>query len=215
MTRKAFGIFGLGDFGKSVAVTLAKNGAEVMAVDIREDKVQEVADHVTMAVRADVTDQDAMKALGIHNLDAVVISSGANLETSIMATIIAKESGVPYVMAKARSELHATVLRKLGVDEIIFPEKAMGERVAKSFLSGNFIDIIELSSKFSMFEILAPQGWAGKTLRELDLRKKGLNVIARKNGDEVEMQLDPDRTLSAEDKFILVGDNNALERLYA
>ena len=91
----------------------------------------------------------------------------------------------------------------------------MGERVAKSFLSGNFIDIIELSSKFSMVEILAPQGWAGKTLRELDLRKKGLNVIARKNGDEVEMQLDPDRTLSAEDKFILVGDNNALERLYA
>ena len=74
MTRKAFGIFGLGDFGKSVAVTLAKNGAEVMAVDIREDKVQEVADHVTMAVRADVTDPDAMKALGIHNLDAVVIS---------------------------------------------------------------------------------------------------------------------------------------------
>lgn len=213
MTGKSFGIFGLGDFGKSVAMSLAQNGVKVMAVDRRDDRVQEVADHVTMAVRADVTEPDEMKSLSLHELDAVVISISNSLETSIMATMLVKEAGVPFVMAKAKNDLHAEVLKKIGVDEIIFPEKAMGRRVAQRFLTGNFIDIIELSEKFSMVEIRIPASWIGNTLRKLDLRRKGLNVIACKTGEEIEMNMDPDRELAAGDRFIIVGDNETLERL--
>ena len=150
MARKEFAVFGLGEFGRSVALTLAKNGCEVMAIDSSSEKVQEIADSVTHAVKADATDMDVVRSLGLNNLDAVVIAIGNNLEASIMATIISKECGVPYVLAKASNDIHAAVLRKVGADEIIYPEKAMGVRTARNLMSGNFLDFIELSKSFSI-----------------------------------------------------------------
>ena len=213
MARKEFAVFGLGEFGRSVALTLAKNGCEVMAIDSSSEKVQEIADSVTHAVKADATDMDVVRSLGLNNLDAVVIAIGNNLEASIMATIISKECGVPYVLAKASNDIHAAVLRKGGADEIIYPEKAMGVRTARNLMSGNFLDFIELSKSFSMVEITPPPSWVGKSLRELDLRKKGLNVIACKQGDNVITQLDPDTVLREGDDFIIVGQNEALNRI--
>ena len=213
MARREFAVFGLGEFGRSVALTLAKNGCEVMAIDSSSEKVQEIADSVTHAVKADATDMDVVRSLGLNNLDAVVIAIGNNLEASIMATIISKECGVPYVLAKASNDIHAAVLRKVGADEIIYPEKAMGVRTARNLMSGNFLDFIELSKSFSMVEITPPPSWVGKSLRELDLRKKGLNVIACKQGDNVITQLDPDTVLREGDDFIIVGQNEALNRI--
>lgn len=213
MARKEFAVFGLGEFGRSVALTLAKNGCEVMAIDSSSEKVQDIADSVTHAVKADATDMDVVRSLGLNNLDAVVIAIGNNLEASIMATIISKECGVPYVLAKASNDIHAAVLRKVGADEIIYPEKAMGVRTARNLMSGNFLDFIELSKSFSMVEITPPPSWVGKSLRELDLRKKGLNVIACKQGDNVITQLDPDTVLREGDDFIIVGQNEALNRI--
>ena len=214
MTTKEFGVFGLGDFGRSVAIALANNGCQVMAVDVKEDRIQDIADYVTMAVRADVCDADTMRSLGIRNLDGVVIAIGDNLEASIMATIIVKEAGVPYVLAKAGNDIHATVLKKVGVDEIIFPEQAMGIRIARNLVTGKFIDLIELSSTFSMVEIAPPESWIGKTLRELNLRDRlGLNCIACKHGDDVDTNLDPDRPLRKEDTYIIVGENKTLEKI--
>ena len=213
MARKEFAVFGLGEFGRSVALTLAKNGCEVMAIDSSSEKVQEIADSVTHAVKADATDMDVVRSLGLNNLDAVVIAIGNNLEASIMATIISKECGVPYVLAKASNDIHAAVLRKVGADEIIYPEKAMGVRTARNLMSGNFLDFIELSKSFSMVEITPPPSWVGKSLRELDLRKKGLNVIACKQGDNVITQLDPDTVLREGDDFIIVGHNESLNRI--
>lgn len=213
MARKEFAVFGLGEFGRSVALTLAKNGCEVMAIDSSSEKVQDIADSVTHAVKADATDMDVVRSLGLNNLDAAVIAIGNNLEASIMATIISKECGVPYVLAKASNDIHAAVLRKVGADEIIYPEKAMGVRTARNLMSGNFLDFIELSKSFSMVEITPPPSWVGKSLRELDLRKKGLNVIACKQGDNVITQLDPDTVLREGDDFIIVGQNEALNRI--
>ena len=213
MARKEFAVFGLGEFGRSVALTLAKNGCEVMAIDSSSEKVQEIADSVTHAVKADATDMDVVRSLGLNNLDAVVIAIGNNLEASIMATIISKECGVPYVLAKASNDIHAAVLRKVGADEIIYPEKAMGVRTARNLMSGNFLDFIELSKSFSMVEITPPPSWVGKSLRALDLRKMGLNVIACKQGDNVITQLDPDTVLREGDDFIIVGQNEALNRI--
>lgn len=213
MARKEFAVFGLGEFGRSVAMTLADHGCEVLAVDKSNDKVQEIAEHVTHAVRADLSDPEVIKYLGIKNLDAVIVAIGNNLEASIMCTITAKEMGVPYVMAKANDEVYANILRKVGADEIIFPEKAMGDRTARNLISGNFIDIAELSSDFSLVEITTPKAWVGKTPREMGLLSKGFNIIARKTGDEINVYINPDVALPEGETFIIVGKNEALEKL--
>ncbi len=210
---KRFGVFGLGDFGQSVAITLAKNGCDVLAVDIHEDKIQDIADYVSMAVKTDLCDQDALRSLNIKNLDVVVVAVGDNMEAGVMATILAKEAGVPYILAKAKNEIYAKVLRKVGADEIIFPEIAMGQRIAKGLMTGKFIDLLELSSKFSLTEIRVSKGWVGKTLRELKLRDRyGVNVIARKTGEEIEMDLNPDQPLELGSIYIMAGSNSALEQ---
>lgn len=213
MKRKEFAVLGLGEFGRSVALNLAQGGASVLAVDNCEECVQMVADHVTYAVRADLTDPETLHMLGIQNMDVAVVCISDNLEASILATIISKESGVPFVMAKARDELQASVLRKVGADQIIFPERSMGTRIARNLIAGNFVDIIELSGKFSMVEVGIPGKWEGKTLRELNLRGIGLNMIAKKEDDEVTMVLEPDQVLQRGDIYILVGSNEALARI--
>ena len=203
----------MGDFGQSVAITLAKNGCDVLAVDIHEDKIQDIADYVSMAVKTDLCDQDALRSLNIKNLDVVVVAVGDNMEAGVMATILAKEAGVPYILAKAKNEIYAKVLRKVGADEIIFPEIAMGQRIAKGLMTGKFIDLLELSSKFSLTEIRVSKGWVGKTLRELKLRDRyGVNVIARKTGEEIEMDLNPDQPLELGSIYIMAGSNSALEQ---
>lgn len=214
MVMKEFAVFGLGEFGKSVALNLAKNGCEVLAVDNDSEKVKEIADYVTYAVTADVTDYNVLKSLGIRNLDGVIVAIAESLEASVMATIFAKELGVPYVLAKAYTEVHATVLKKVGADAIAFPEKEMGARIAKNLVAGNFLDLIELSSKFSMVEMKVPQSWEGLTLRVLNPRDKmGVNVIAVKSGDDVNVNLDPDMPFNKDETLIIVGDNDMLERL--
>lgn len=213
MARKEFAVFGLGDFGRSVALTLSDHGCEVLAVDKNNEKVQEIAEHVTQAVRADLSDPEVIKYLGIKNLDAVIVAIGNNLEASIMCTITAKELGVPYVMAKANDEVYASILRKVGADEIIFPEKAMGDRTARNLISGNFVDIAELSSDFSLVEITTPKAWIGKTPREMKLLSEGFNIIARKNGDEINVYINPDAALLEGETFIVIGKNEALENL--
>jgi trk system potassium uptake protein TrkA len=214
MQKKEFAVFGLGEFGKSVALSLAKAGSEVLVVDNDSEKIKEIADYVTYAVTADVTDFSVLKSLGIRNLDGVIVAIAESLEASVMATIFAKELGVPYVMAKAYTEVHATVLKKVGADAIAFPEKEMGARIAKNLVSGNFLDLVELSSEFSMVEMNVPKSWEGKTLREINPRDKfGVNVIAVKSGENVNVNPDPDNPFDITETLIIVGDNNLLEGL--
>lgn len=214
MAHKEFAVFGLGNFGRSVAETLANSGCEVLAVDKDEEKINDIAGIVTYAVKADVTDQEVLQNLGIRNMDAAVVAIADDLEASIMATILSKELGVPYVIAKAQSEMHANVLRKVGADEVIRPEREMGARLAHNMISGNFIDLVELSSTFSMVEMQIPKAWEGKTMRELGIRDKfGVNVIGIKKGDAINVNLNPDTPMQADESVIMVGDNQALKKL--
>lgn len=214
MAKKSFVVFGLGEFGQSVALTMVKNGYEVLAVDRREDRVQEIADHVTRAVRADATDMEVLKELGLDTVDGAIVAIGSSLEAGILITIGAKECGVPYVLAKAKDAIAEKVLRRVGADEVVFPERAMGIRIGNNLTSGNFSDIIELSSKFSMVEMTIPAGWHGKTLRQLNLlRTLGLNVIGRKQGEDVTIALNPDEVLDPEAVYIVVGKNESLEKV--
>lgn len=213
MARKSFVVFGLGEFGQSVALTMVKNGYDVLAVDKRTDRVQEIADHVTRALRADATDLEVMKSLGVETMDGAIVGIGGSLEASILITIAAKECGVPYVLAKAKDAIEEKVLRRVGADEVVFPERAMGIRIGQNLSSGNFTDIIELSSRFSMVEMKIPASWEGRTLRELNLRVMGLNIIGRKKGDDVTITLNPDEKMDRSAIYIVVGSNESLEKV--
>ena len=213
MAKKEFAVFGLGEFGSSIAIALEENGCQVLAVDSNQEKVQEISAYVTHAACANVADQAVVRSLGIHNMDGVIVGIGENLESSIMATICAKECGVPYVLAKANSDIHATVLKRVGADQVIFPEKATGIRLGRNLASGNFLETIELSKKFSMVEIEVPKKCIGKTIRELNLRSKGINIIARKGDlEDLVLIVDPDSVIQGSETFIIIGSNKDLER---
>lgn len=211
--KKQYAVFGLGKFGSSVAVTLEKLGCEVIAVDIVEEKVQDIADQVSYAMRADLHDTGVIQSLGLRNLDGAVVAISDNMESSIMATILSKEAGIPYVLAKAQDDLHASILKKVGADAVIFPEKEMGRRVAKSLISTNFADWIELSPDYSMVETGIPAKWVGKTLRELRIRERyGFNVVGIKKGEKVDVNVGPEKPLEEGSIMIFIGSNEMLNK---
>lgn len=212
---KEIAVIGLGKFGRSVAEAYASAGGMVLAIDSDADKIQEISDIVTYAVRANVTDVDVVRTLGLSNVDVVVVAITDNLEASVMATILSKEEGVPYVMAKAQNEVHAKVLRKVGADKIIFPEKEMGVRVARNLKMDHLTDIVDLSDEYSIIEAKPPKTWVGKTLLQLDVRRKyGINIVGiRLNGD-VELNVLPDMPLTEDMLLIVIGDNEQIERVF-
>lgn len=214
MSNKQFVIIGLGRFGSSIAKTLYSLGNDVLAIDKDEDIVQEIADSVTHAVQLDATDENALRSLGIRNFDVAVVTIGDNIQSSIMATLLVKELGVKYIIAKGHSDLHAKVLYKIGADRVVLPEKDMGIRVAHNLVSANILDYIELSDEYSVMEIQVLDEWAGKTLNELKLRSKyGINVMAIKRGDEVNLSPAADDIIEENDIIVAIGSAEDLSKL--
>lgn len=212
--KKQFVVLGLGSFGASVAVTLQQLGCDVVAVDQDEEHINDIADKVTYAVQADIGNPDLLASLGSRNYDGIVVASSENLESSILATLAAKEMEIPYILCKAHNERHAQVLRKVGADAVVFPEKEMGRKIAKNLLSANLADWIELSPDYSIVETAVPVRWIGKTLKELDVRRTyEVNVVGLKEGTDVEITPDPDMPLRAGMILMLIGSNEALEKL--
>ena len=206
-------MFGLGSFGKSVALTLQSFGCDVIAVDNCYEKIQDIADSVSYAMCGDVTEPEFMKTIGARNLDGAVIAISENLEAAIMATMLSKEMGIPYVLAKAMDELQGKILEKIGAESIVYPEIDMGERVAKKLMSTEFVDWIELSPDYSLTEKLIPKQWEGKSLAELRVREKfGINVIGILKEDKMDMALDPSKPLQADDMLFIIGKNSDLEK---
>lgn len=212
--KKQYVVLGLGNFGTSVALSLQRLGCEVIAVDEDMEKVEQIAESVSYAMKANINDPDLLKSLEVENLDGIIIAISENMETNIMAALLAKEAGASYVLAKARDEMHGTILKKLGVDAIVYPEWEMGARVAKNLVSTNFADWITLSPEYSMIEMSIPKKWAGQTLTELDVRKEyGVSVVGYMDGDEVEINPNPNVPLKENIILILVGKNKDLQLL--
>ena len=214
MSGKSFAVIGLGQFGMTLAKELANADYDVLAIDDKDENIQEIADTVTYAVRADVREPGILKSLGVQNVDVAIIAVAENMEASITATMQVKDLGVPLVLAKAMNSLHGRILEKIGADQVIYPERSMGIRVARNFTASGFEDVFELSTEFSMAEFPVPTEWVGKSLQELQLREShDLNVIAIKVGDDVEINLDPVKPLEADWHLMAVGKNKVLERL--
>lgn len=215
MDTKNFIVMGCGRFGSSVATTLYELGHDVLAIDDSEDIIQNLSDKVTHAVQADCTDENALKALGLSNFDVAVVSIGTDLHSSIMATLLAKENGVPYVLCKATDERQAKVLYKIGADEVVFPERDMAVRVARNLISRNITEYIELDPQYSIAEIAIPSRWIGKNLQQLNLRVKyGLNVIAFKRNGLIDITPDPKRkSFQKDDLLVVIGKVEAIEEI--
>ncbi len=211
---KSFAVIGLGRFGTSVAKVLAELGNEVLAIDKDPEVIREIASIVTYAVEADVMDEKALRELGLGNVDAVVVSIGSDLESSIMATLISKELGVKKVIAKALTELHGKVLSKIGADRIIYPERDMGIRVAHNLTSKNILDYIEFSPDFSIVEIEAIEDWVGKDLKGLRLRNKyGVNIIAIRRDNHTNISPTAEDNIEAGDILIIVGSTEDVKKV--
>ena len=214
MSSKQFVIIGLGRFGSSVAKTLYALGHDVLAIDSNEDLVQEISDSVTHAVQMDATDENALRTLGLRNFDVAVVTIGANIQASVMATLLVKDMGIKYIIAKGNSDLHAKVLYKIGADRVILPEKDMGVRVAHNLVSSSILDYKELSPDYSIIEIESPKEWYGKSMKELSLRSKyGINVMAIKRNNEVNISPDADDVINKDDIVVAIGSAEDLTKL--
>ncbi len=211
---RQFVVIGLGRFGTSVARTLAERGYDVLVIDRDEALVQEMASIVTYSVQADSTDENAMNALGLRNFDVAVVAIGSDIHSNILTTMILKEMGVNYVVTKAVDPLHGKVLEKVGANKVVYPERDMGKRIALNLVSSNMLDFIEFAPNYSIIEIMATQGMMGKTLVELQFRTKyGVNVIAVKEGEQINISPEASDEIKEGDILIVVGENKFLDKL--
>ena len=212
--QRSYAVFGLGRYGLAVARELLRGGADVLAVDMNESVVNSAAGELPLCKCADVTDPEVIKQLGIGNLDVVIIAMANSLEASVMATMLCKEAGVPTVIAKCANEMNSRILSRVGADKVVFPEYESGIRLAKNLLSAGFVDVIELSKEVSMVEMEVRPEWIGKTLIELNLRRKyGLNVVAARRGGDISVSLDPEKPLTKEQRLIVIGSTEKLSKL--
>ena len=211
---KSYAVIGLGRFGSALARQLCKLGAEVLALDVKGDYVQQIANDVTHAVVGDAQDKEVLRSLGVRNLDCAVIAIGDNLAASVLITMNLKELGVPYIVCKAHDETHRKVLEKLGVDRVVIPEHEYAQRLARTLNSHNVLDYIELSEDFGILDVPAPKSWIGKSLRELNVRAKlGVTIIAVENGGKTNVSPTADYAVGEGDTLVMLGDNVALEKV--
>ena len=209
---KSYVVVGLGRFGSEVARQLHDLGCEVLAMDIRSDLVQEIANDVTHAVVSDGQDKEVLKALGVREFDCAVIAIGDNLAASVLVTMNMKELGIPHVVCKAHDDTHRRVLQKLGADRVVIPEQENAARLARSLYSPNVLDYIELSDDYGIVEVPVPAAWQGKTLRELNVRAKlGVNIIAIRRNGKINVSPGADFAFRSGDLVVVLGDSVALE----
>ncbi|CDI50464.1 potassium channel family protein [Clostridium tetani] len=214
MANKQFVVIGLGRFGTSVAQTLYSLGNDVLAIDSDEDRVQSISENVTHAIQADATDENSLRSIGVRNFDVAVVTIGSDLQASVMATLLVKELGVGYTIAKANSELHAKVLYKIGADKVVLPERDMGVRVAHNLVSTNILDYIELSPDFSIAEVISPKEWYGKNLEDLSIRANyGINIVAIKKKEEINVSPTAEDVIEEGDIIVAIGGTAELNRL--
>ena len=209
---KTYLVIGLGRFGASLATQLCSLGAEVLAMDVRSDLVQQVAGDVTHAVVGDAQDKEVLRALGARNFDCAIIAIGDDLAASVLITMNLKELEVPYIVCKAHDETHRKVLEKLGVDRVVIPEQEHAQRLGRSLFRHNVLDYIELSEAYGILEVPAPKSWLGKTLRDLNVRAKlGVNIIAVENDGKTNVSPPADYAICPGDVMVVLGETYALE----
>lgn len=214
---KSYLIIGLGRFGTAIAQELYRLRQEVMVIDQDKERIQRISPFVTYAATGDAREEGVLQSVGVNNFDCVIVAIGSSVESSVMATVLLKELGAKYIIAKAQNKLHYKILEKVGADRVIFPEMDMGQKLAQRLVSHNILDYIELSPDYSIAEIETPKPWAGKTLAEIGVRAKyQISVIAiRQSENRESLLLSPGAESKLEPGQILVvlGENKKIREM--
>lgn len=208
-----FAVIGLGKFGSAIARELHQLDKQVLVVDIDEDRVNAASEYATHAVIADASDEQALQAIGISNFDAVIICIGKNMQSSILTTLICKEQGASFIVAKATGRKHKEVLKKIGADLVIEPEEEMAQKMAVRLVTPHLNDIMVLDNYFTIAEAEVPQKWEDRTLIDIDMRRKfGVTLLVIKNGGKVNASPTGDTLLRKGDTIVIGGDTASVEK---
>ncbi len=215
MKKRTFAVIGLNRFGANLAANLHQLGNEVIVLDSDEDRVRKIADDVTHAAIGNPTDDSVLRSVGIKNADTAIVALTDNIQSGVLVTLMLKEMGMTNVIAECTSEIHGRILTKVGADKVIYPEKDMSERLAKSLSNTDIMEYIDLSDEYSIMELRVPKRWAGKSLIELNVRANyGINIIACRNAEGgISLSPDPATPLAAENTLIVIGPNAVIERI--
>lgn len=214
MKKQQFAVLGMGRFGRAIVKTLGENGYEVLCADKNMSSLNEVSQYATDTVQLDMTDEIALKKINLGDFDCVIIASGDSLESSVMATVFAKRMGVKRVIAKARTENESDVLKMVGADKVVMPERDMGARLANTLVSSTVLDYINFSDDVAIVEVEAIDAWVGKNLRQINFRAKyGVNVVAIKNGNNYDVSPSADMAIKKTDILVIIGKKKDLEKV--
>ncbi|CAK7013737.1 MAG: Ktr system potassium uptake protein A [Peptostreptococcus russellii] len=209
---KQYIVIGAGRFGTSLATSLVEAGQEVMVIDDDEKVIQQLSEVMDNVAIVNATDESALRNIGLRNFDVAIVCIGTDLRASIMATLLAKDLGVPYVISKATDKLQADVLRKIGADRVVFPEHDMGVKLSKALTFDNLVDYMQLDDTHSIFELTVPSSWVGSNLKELSVRKKyAINVVGIKRGDKFEVPANPNKVFEEDDIIVIAGNTKLIE----
>src|SRR5699024_8378182 len=213
LMKQDYAVIGLGRFGGSICKQLSEEGMDVLAIDKSEERVNEYKNIASYAVIADSTDETALKEIGIQNIDHVIIAIGDNIEASILTTVILTDLDIEKITVKAISDYHEKILNKIGVHQVVHPERDMGRRIAHSIISNNILDYLALSDEHSIVEVKTARKMLGKSLIDLDIRANyGCNVVAIKQGKEINVSPSSDDLLEENDILIVIGANANIAR---
>ena len=208
-------LIGLSHFGKHVAEELADLGHEIMAVDINEEKVNEILPIVTNAQIGDSTNADFLKSLGVRNYDVCMVTISENFQNSLETTSLLKELGASYVVSMAKRDVQEKFLLRNGADEVVYPEKQVAKWAAIRYSSDHIIDYIKLDDEHDIFEVTIPDAWVGKTVSELDIRKKyGINIMATKQGGKMNLSVLRETVLTADKTLLVLGEHKAIQKCF-
>ena len=212
---KSILLIGLGRFGHHVALKLSELGHQVMAVDQNENRVNAVLPYVMNAQIGDATNADFMESLGINNFDVCIVAIGDNFQSSLEATSLLKELGAKLVVSRAARDVHEKFLRRNGADEIVYPEKQLADWTAIRYTADHILDYIELDEDHAIFEITVPEKWIGKSVGEVDVRKKhGINIMAVKRSGKMDMNITPQTIFTLNDTILVLGNRKNMQKCF-
>ncbi len=208
-------LIGAGRFGRHIAVQLSQLGHQVMAVDTNEERINDVLPYVTNAQIGDSTNAEFLHSLGIGNFDVCLVTIGGSFQNSLETTSLLKELGAKCVVSRAERDVQAKFLLRNGADHVVYPEKQVAKWVAIRYSSNHIFDYIEIDVQHAIFEVEIPEGWIGKSVGELDIRRKyGINILGIKRAGKTEVSITPDTVLSGETTILALGEYKTLQKCF-
>lgn len=208
-------LIGAGRFGRHIAVQLSQLGHQVMTVDLNEERINDVLPFTTNAQIGDSTNPEFLRSLGIGNFDVCMVTISGNFQNSLETTSLLKELGAKCVVSRAERDVQAKFLLRNGADHVVYPEKQMAKWAAIRYSSDHIFDYIEIDERHAIFEVEVPEGWIGKSVGELDIRRKfGINILGLKRSGKTDVSVTPDTVLSADVTILVLGEYKSLQKCF-